>query len=75
MTEVQGKWIELVGKIQTYRGIAGDGHRYKNLCIFVSDMNIADSKEDLKNELNENIVFIDGYVVKDAFSTTEKRQA
>ena len=54
MTEVQGKWIELVGKIRTYRGIAGDGHRYKNLCIFVSDMNIADSKEDLKNELNED---------------------
>lgn len=73
MTEVQGKWIELVGKIQTYRGIAEDGHRYKNLCIFVSDMNIADSKEDLKNELNENIIFIDGYVVKDAFSNTEKK--
>lgn len=65
---VKNMWIELAGKITTYRGDAEDGHRYKGVNVFISECYIRNNKKDLINSINENIVFIEGFLVQDALA-------
>lgn len=57
---IKNKWAEVLGTVRTYRSDAKDGHRYMNLYVLVTKINIyQDRKED-----EVNLIYLKGHICK-----------
>ncbi len=62
-----GKWVEIEGELRSYnKKDKNKTHLYLN--VFAKEMEIYDTQEEIEDvtKLNENFIFLDGYICKKA---------
>ncbi len=69
----KGKWIEVIGRIGTYRKTLENNKRYMNVSVYVSEYVLYDRKEDMEEESNENLVYLEGSLCKDAGTFSDQK--
>lgn len=60
--EVNRKFVEVGGEIQTHNSVGTDGKRHLNIYLFAKYINICENEKELKERVNLNLICLEGYI-------------
>lgn len=63
-TSLEGKWVEVAGQLRSYNKLGEDGRRHLDLFLFVTMINIYKDQDELEEEANANLIYLEGYLCK-----------
>lgn len=61
---IEGKWVEIAGRFQSYNKIGEDGKKHLDLNLFVMSIKIYDNEYELEETKNSSMIYLDGYLCK-----------
>lgn len=62
--QAEGKYAEVTGEFRSYNKKDQEGKSHLQLFLYVSSINIYDSMDEMKENMNLNSIYLEGYVCK-----------